>query len=66
MTTHSDSTDRGTRKHRRFAVGEFFFRFGKIMFVAVLVVLIVLLGEAMVHHRFFQGERYRDNGTVGQ
>jgi hypothetical protein len=36
------------------------------MFVAVLVVLIFLLGEAMVHHRFFQGERYRDNGTVGQ
>lgn len=66
MTTRSDSTDRGRRKARRFVVGEFFFRFGKIMFVGVLVVLIFVLGEAMVHHRFFQGGRYHENGSVGQ
>ena len=41
-------------------------RIAKPLFVTVLAVLIFLLGQAMVHNRFFQGERYRNNGTVGQ
>ena len=61
-----DSTDRGEKKARRSTVEEFFIRFGKPLFVGMLMVLIFLLGEAMVHHRFFQGSRYRDNGSVGQ
>ena len=66
MTTHLDSADRGRRKRRRFSFGEFFLRFGKPLFVGVLIVLIFLLGEAMVRHRFFQGGRYHANGSVGQ
>jgi hypothetical protein len=66
MTTHLDSVDQGRRKHRRLSFGEFFLRFGKPLFVGLLIVLIFMLGEAMVRHRFFQGSRYRDNGSVGQ
>jgi hypothetical protein len=66
MIEPPDSTQGGTRKTRRFAVGDFFLRFGKIMFVAVLVVLFFLLAQDMVRHRFFQGSRNRANGTVGQ
>jgi hypothetical protein len=66
MTTHLDSTDRRKKKARRVAVEEFFIRFGKPLFVGVLIVLIFMLGEAMVQHRFFQGGRYHANGSVGQ
>jgi hypothetical protein len=29
-------------------------------------VLVLLLAESMVNHRFFQGQRVHDNGSVGQ
>jgi hypothetical protein len=57
---------RATRKTHRFSVGEFLLRIAKPLFVTLLAVLLFLLGQAMVRHRFFQGSRYRDNGTVGQ
>lgn len=38
----------------------------RITLLAVFVVLVLLLGLSMVHHRFFQGERVHHNGSVGQ
>ncbi len=38
----------------------------KIGFIALFVVLLLLLGLSMVHHRFFQGGRVHHNGSVGQ
>ena len=38
----------------------------KIVFLALFVVLVLLLGLSMVHHRFFQGQREHHNGSVGQ
>jgi hypothetical protein len=64
MIPQSDSADRATRKTHPFE--KFMARIAKPLFVTVLAVLIFLLGQAMVHNRFFQGERYRNNGTVGQ
>jgi hypothetical protein len=29
-------------------------------------VILLLLGQSMVRHRFFQGGRYHQNGSVGQ
>ena len=65
MTPHSDSVD-ATRKARRVAVEDFLCRIAKPVLVGLLMVLIFLLGQAMVHHRFFQGGRDRPNGTIGQ
>ena len=65
MIPHSDSVG-GTRKARRLAVGEFLVRAAKPLLVGLLVVLMFLLGQAMVQHRFFQGGRYHANGSVGQ
>ena len=65
MIPHSDSVV-ATRKARRVAVGEFLIRATKPLLVGLLVVLIFLLGQAMVHHRFFQGGRDRADGTIGQ
>ena len=36
------------------------------LFVLIFALLVFLLGVAMVHHRFFQGEREHRNGSVGQ
>ena len=66
MTTHSDLADRTARKSHRLTLGEFMLRIAKPLFVGLFAVLLFLLGQAMVQHRFFQGSRYRDNGTVGQ
>lgn len=41
-------------------------RFLKILFIVVFFVLVLLLSQSMVNHRFFQGERVHDNGSVGQ
>ena len=38
----------------------------KVAFVVFFFVLLLLLAESMVSHRFFEGQRLRDNGTVGQ
>jgi hypothetical protein len=37
-----------------------------ILFVMVFFLLVLLLGVSMVHHRFFQGQRVHQNGSVGQ
>jgi len=39
---------------------------GRALFVIILFVLILLLGQSMVSHRFFQGERVHQNGSIGQ
>jgi hypothetical protein len=38
----------------------------KVLIVAVLVVLFYLLAQSMVDHRFFEGQRVHNNGSVGQ
>jgi hypothetical protein len=38
----------------------------KIAFVVLFFVLVLLLALSMVDHRFFQGQRLRHNGTIGQ
>jgi hypothetical protein len=43
-----------------------FFRIGQFLFVAVLAVILFLLGQSMVRHRFFQGGREHRNGSIGQ
>lgn len=65
MIPHSDSVH-AERRRVRFAIGEFLYRVSKVFLVAVLVILIFLLGQSMVRHRFFQGGRYHANGSVGQ
>jgi len=42
------------------------FGMGQLLFAVVLVVILVLLGQSMVHHRFFQGGREHRNGSIGQ
>jgi hypothetical protein len=37
-----------------------------LLFVAVLAVILFLLGQSMVRHRFFQGSREHRNGSIGQ
>jgi hypothetical protein len=39
---------------------------GQFVFVVILAVVLFLLGQSMVRHRFFQGGRYQRNGSVGQ
>jgi hypothetical protein len=38
----------------------------KLGFLVVLAVLIFLLAQSMVNHRFFRGERVHRNGSIGQ
>lgn len=42
------------------------FGMGSFLFLAVLAFLFFLLGQSMVHHRFFQGGRVHRNGSIGQ
>jgi hypothetical protein len=42
------------------------FGIGRFLFVAVLAVILFLLGQSMVRHRFFQGGREHRNGSLGQ
>ncbi|HEY4379928.1 MAG TPA: hypothetical protein VGN01_06245 [Acidobacteriaceae bacterium] len=65
MAPQSDSANREERK-APFSLGEFLFRIAKPLFVGLFAILLFVLGEAMVHSRFFQGSRSRSNGTVGQ
>ena len=39
---------------------------GKLLFAVFLAVIFFLLGQSMVHHRFFEGGRFHRNGSVGQ
>ena len=66
MATHSDSAEDGTQKPHHFDVEELLFRAGRIVLVAALFVLILLLGQSMVHHRFFRGGHFNRNGTLTQ
>jgi uncharacterized protein YpmS len=38
----------------------------KLVFMAVLALLIFLLAQSMVSHRFFRGQREHQNGSIGQ
>ena len=40
------------------------FGMGQLLFVVVLVVILVLLGQSMVHHRFFRGGRVTRYGSL--
>jgi hypothetical protein len=42
------------------------FGIGQFLFVVVLVVILFVLGQSMVRHRFFQGGRDHRNGSTGQ
>jgi hypothetical protein len=42
------------------------FGVGQFVFVIVLLVMLILLGQSMVRHRFFQGGREHRNGSIGQ
>jgi hypothetical protein len=59
MTTDSNATDPGGPKPPSFGIRQ-------IVFSLVLLVILLLLGQSMVRHRFFQGGRYHQNGSVGQ
>ncbi|HXM62754.1 MAG TPA: hypothetical protein VN950_17975 [Terriglobales bacterium] len=59
MTTDSNATDPAGRKPPSFGIGQ-------LVFTVVLLVILLLLGRSMVRHRFFQGGRYHQNGSVGQ
>ncbi len=41
------------------------FGIGQLVFVLVLLVMLLLLGQSMVRHRFFQGGREHRNGSIG-
>ena len=66
MARRSDVAARATEGPRRFHFGEFLYRVGKVLFVAVLFLLFYALSQDMVRHRFFRGERYHHNGALGQ
>ena len=66
MARRSDVAARTTEGPRRFTLGEFLYRVGKVLFVAVLFLLFYALAQDMVRHRFFRGERYHRNGALGQ
>ena len=59
MTTDSNATDPAGPKPPPFGIRQ-------IVFSLVLLVILLLLGQSMVRHRFFQGGRYHQNGSVGQ
>jgi len=42
------------------------FGFGKVIFALILFLLVLLLAQSMVEHRFFQGGRVHENGSIGQ
>jgi hypothetical protein len=41
-------------------------RIGRLVFVVVLAVILLLLGQSMVRHRFVDGGRVRPNGSIGR
>jgi hypothetical protein len=59
MATDSNATDPTGPKPPSFGIGQF-------VWTLVLLVILLLLGQSMVRHRFFQGGRYHQNGSVGQ
>jgi hypothetical protein len=59
MTTSLNTRAPAGRKPPSFGIGQF-------LFVVVLAVILFLLGQSMVRHRFFEGGRFHRNGSVGQ
>ena len=59
MTTYLNTKDPSGRKPPSPGIGQF-------VFVIVLLVMLLLLGQSMVRHRFFGGQRVHRNGSVGQ
>jgi hypothetical protein len=59
MTTYLNATDPLGRKPPSFGIGQF-------LFVLVLAVILFLLGQSMVRHRFHEGGRVHRNGSNGQ
>jgi len=59
MTTYSKKTALAERKPPSFGIRQ-------LLFAVFLAVLFFLLGQSMVHHRFFEGGRFHRNGSVGQ
>jgi hypothetical protein len=59
MITYLNTTESEGRKPSLLGTGQ-------IVFTVVLVVILFLLGQSMVRHRFFQGGRFHQNGSVGQ
>jgi hypothetical protein len=58
MTT-LNTTDPAGSKPPSFGIRQF-------LFVVVLAVMLLLLGQSMVRHRFFGGQRVHRNGSIGQ
>jgi hypothetical protein len=58
MTT-VNATDPAGSKPPSFGIGQF-------LLVVVLAVVLLLLGQSMVRHRFFGGQRVHRNGSIGQ
>jgi len=59
MEPYSHSTPPPERKRS-------FVGLATIVFVAIFLVLVLLLGRTMVEHRFFRGGRVHQNGSIGQ
>jgi hypothetical protein len=59
MTTDLNSTGPAGREPPRFGIGS-------LVFIVVLVVILFLLGQSMMRHRFFRGGRINRNGTLRQ
>jgi len=53
------TSNRNGREPPSFGIGHF-------LFAAVLAVILFLLGQSMVRHRFFRGGREHWNGSIGQ
>jgi len=58
MTTDSNKTPAERKPPWWFGIGKF-------LFIVVLTVLIFLLAQSMVHHRFFRGGQVHRNGSIG-
>ncbi len=59
MEIHSNPAPQGESKPHRLGIWKF-------VFVAIFFILLFLLGDSMVQHRFFSGGRVHDNGSIGQ
>ncbi|HVB55274.1 MAG TPA: hypothetical protein VNE63_02440 [Candidatus Acidoferrales bacterium] len=57
MTTDSNTPGRAGRRPPRFGIVG-------LLFIVVLAVVIFLLAQDMVRHRFFRGGRVNRNGSI--
>jgi len=57
MTTRSNAKGLAGLKPRWFAIV-------RLLFIVALVVILFLLGQSMVHHRFFRGGWVNRQGTT--